>query len=471
MPMIVGKSLLTIPNSSDGAVDVLSVDAATGNVSIAARDSGSWLNINNTAGGLPSQMRSVPMLGNLKHTWVPNSRVFGNPTAAVYSLASQWGVETDFSLVRFIYYNDSAASYTIQKAIVAPSSAPGDGTTPINAAGANDFTIFTQVFFNNAGADVAPQDQATWGSGTATLTIPANSGSLNQPTIFYSDWVRVQSLPQSDATKPRLLLARHLTDATGTFQTCNLQNWASWAAASQNRTLGAFYQVADKVTTPSTMTSTQGQFLAPAGVQFISSGVPGFTVLGVGDSLTQGFGSSTLFHGWPYLSCLALSTPTRPISYYNQGRQGSVSADYWQNGYNSFKACKPDVVTIATWTPNETVNQANADAMWSRAIDFAHYVSKAGAIPVLMGPLPWTGSLTAPQDAIRLGNRTRMLNAGQYGMNVLDWETVPGFTTGASPNAIVAGYLAADGKHPNDAGNAVMDSQVFRSVLSKILRA
>lgn len=415
----------------------------------------------------PAIMRAVPRVSGFKRTWLPNSRVYGNPTAAVYTLAGCWPVEDDFSLVRFVFQNDSASAYAIQKAIAAPSQAVNNMVDPLNGSGSADFTLFTQLFFNNAGADVAPQDQTTWGSGTATATVPANSGSLNQPTTFFSDWARIQSIAATDSIY-RWLFTRILTDAAGTYQTNNLQNWASWAAAAQGRPLAALYQTADKVTTPSAMTATQGQFLTPAAVQYMSANA-GFTVMGVGDSLTQGFGSSTLFHGWGYLSTLALSKPTKPVSYVNQGRQGSVSADYWQNGYNSFKIAKPDIVTIATWTPNETVNQANADAMWSRAVDLAHYVISQGAVPVLMGPLPWSGVLTAPQDAIRLGNRTRMLNAGQYGVNVLDWETIPGFTTGASPNAIVAGYLAADGHHPNDAGNAIMDAQCFRGVLAKLI--
>jgi hypothetical protein len=127
------------------------------------------------------------------------------------------------------------------------------------------------------------------------------------------------------------------------------------------------------------------------------------------------------------------------------------------------------VVTISVWTPNDALTQAGADSAWSRAMDLTSYVIKNGATPVLMGPCPWSGISTGPQETARLSARTRMLQAGAYGLAVLDWEALIG--TGASPNRIQPSLVAGDNQHPNDAGNALMASAVFTPVLANILRA
>jgi lysophospholipase L1-like esterase len=407
----------------------------------------------------------------LMRSWVPMPN--GNTVvgAAITTLSTQWGLESDYDLVRLIYQSPSVTGYTIVKAAISPSSAIGNATSPVNAAGAVDFTMFQPVFFNNAGLDVSPQEQTIYGSGITTLTLPGNAGNLAQPNRYYSDWMRVPSLARTDGGATTLLMTRHLTDATGTYRNPAV-NQAAWAAAAQGRLLTSFFLAGDWVTSPTFMSGAPsiGQY-SPVGVEYMTR-TPGFSVLGVGDSITEGTGSSTGAHGWGYLSCLALSTPAQPISYWNQGWQGQESEDFWANGYTALKACKPDVATIAVYSSNDgarALTQATADAAWSRAMDLASYCMKNGIVPILEGPVPVSLITTAPQEAARQSARTRMLAAGANGMAILDWEATLG--TGASPNRIQPALVAADNLHPNDGGNALMDSAVFRPVLANILRA
>lgn len=416
----------------------------------------------------PFQLRSLPSSPGLIRSCLLNSKTWVPVTAFQFTLSSQWGLETDYDSVRFIYSNDSASPYTITQVKVSPSAAVGDGTSPINSAGANDFSMFAQVFFNNAGLDVAPMDQTVYGSGTATFTVPANAGSLAQPTRWFSDWTRVSSLPRIDGGVQPLMMARTLTDALGTFRCSNL-NTVGWSPFSQGRVLaGYFKQGVDSVTAPALISNpTLLNFLTPDGVQYLGR-VNSISVVGIGDSLTQGQGSTTFYHSWAYLSCLALSTPSRPISYWSQAKQGQVSSDFWANGYTAMKAVKPEIVTIAAWSPNDGLTQATADAGWARAMELTNYAMKQGSVPVIMGPVPWSGITTAAQEAARLSVRTRMLQAGALGLKVLDWEAIIG--TGASPNRIRPEFIAADNQHPNDVGNQMMDAGVFRSVLRDIIK-
>ncbi len=400
---------------------------------------------------------------SLMRTWMPNGKQWAAVTAATWTLCSQWELEDDFDLIRFVYTNNGGTAYTIQLAKVIASASLGDGTTPLDSTGASNFS-FTQVFFNNAGADVLPQDQTTWGSGTATLTV--SGGTANVPVRFYSDWVRIPSTPRVDGGTRPILMARHLTDTAGTYRCANFSS-ATFSATTGNPKVLAYGQSGvDSVTTPAALSNPSAlNFLTPDAVQYMTR-TPGYSVLAVGDSLTQGFGATNNYQSWAFSACVGLSTTNLPISFWNQGWQGQTSDNFWSNGYTAFKGAKPDIVTISTWSPNDGLTQAAADAGWSRAMDLANYCIKQGAVPVLMGPLPWGNITTAAQETARLSVRSRMLDAFAKGMAVLDWEQTMG--TGASLNRIRTEYLSSDLLHPGDLGNSVMDKAVFRRVLANI---
>jgi hypothetical protein len=357
----------------------------------------------------PAQIRGIPRAPGLLRSWVP--QVNGNTAApaAINTFSTQWALESGYVMARLIWQSPAAVGYTVVEAAISPSAAVDNGHSPINAAGASDFTMFVPVFFNNAVLDVSPQDQTIYGSGPRSFTVPGNAGSLARPPRYFSDWVRVVSLARIDGGTLPLLLTRILTDASGTYRNSAV-GVALWAALAQGRLLSSFFLAGDWVTSPTFMSGapTANQF-TPAGVQYMGS-APGFSLLPIGDSLTQGAGSSDGLHGWPYLSAMALSAPGVPISVWNQGWQGQQSADFWANGYSAFKACKPDVVTIATWTPNDGLTQAAADAAWSRAMDLAHYVRDhhrtAGGRPSER-PHPDAGGRREPHGGAGLGRRDR----------------------------------------------------------------
>lgn len=385
-------------------------------------------------------------------------------------MSTQWGLESDFSMVRLIFLSPAVAGYTVQSVSVGVSAAIGNSLDPVNAAGAVDLTLFQRVYFNNNGANTGPQDQIVWGSGTTTLTIPA--GSVTQPGVYFSDWVRIPSLARTDGGIRRLLMTRQYTNANP-IQVANVTssaaNLQAYNAVSGGRIISSFLAFGtDYATTPAAIGSASATtYMNPWGVQYMA-GNSGYSVLGVGDSLTLGLGGTSQMFGWGVSACQALSTPALPISYYNQGFAGQVSGDFWANGYTAFKACKPDVVTIPVWTPNDSMTQAACDTSFSRAVDFVDYAAKNGAVPVLMGPMPGSAAAGA-QETARLSTRTRMLQlASNGGFYCLDLEALIG--TGESPNKIPPAYNSTTfPNHPNDVGNAIIDNALFRPMLRKIL--
>lgn len=414
---------------------------------------------------------SVTLNGAMR-TMVPNSQGSGAASANVTTYSGLLALETDYTMVRLIYSSQDAGGYAIPLVKISPTGAVGDSMNPTDGTGSSNQTLWKTVTWNNGGADTLPQDQTVFGSGTSTFTVPGNAGNLSQPPRYYSDWIRIQSIPRTDGGTLPLLLIRALTDAAGTFRGGNVPQ-AHWNAFAGTRIINVFFTFNDRVTDPTAvaMTGATSGTMPCLGVQYFSA-VPGFSVLLTGDSWTEGVGSTTGFHSWGVLACQALSTPQRPISWWNHGWSGQISADFWANGYTAFKACQPDIVTIPAWSPNDGglgATQAIVDAEWSRCMDFASYVKKNGATPVLFPPFPWTPITTAAQDAVRLQNRTRMLNAAATGMFfAMDFEALIG--TGASPNRLAPGMESTlVAQHPSDLAYSTIDQQVFRPILQNLI--
>ena len=363
--------------------------------------------------------------------------------------------EDDFDLVRFVFANDTGSASVVNNVIFAPTAAPNDGFSPINGSGAA--VAWTQVTFNGSGADLPPNQ--TPAGNVTSLTIPATTNA-NVPVRMFSDWLRVSSQSRSDGGTPRLLMFRQYTAPTGTSRTPFAQSTLQpWLAPAVNR--GRLFQSyvlfnVDAVTNPAAFVGASPYwFVAPLAVQFYSRS-RGATLAVFGDSITAGARSQADRCGWPFLSMLALSSPTRPVQLFNQGWTGQNGANIYANALAALPLSKPDVVCIATWTPNDTTaTQASADASWSRAIEIAELARNAGAVPILVTPIPYIG-LSVAQDAFRMSVVSRALAAANSGELVIDFNSV--ITNGATPARILPQFDSGDGTHPNDAGYAAMAS-------------
>ena len=367
-------------------------------------------------------------------------------------------VEDDFDLIRLVFGNDTAAVSVVNNVILAPTANPNDGVNPLNGSGAA--VAWTQVTFNANGADVLPS--ATPAGGTVSLTIPAATNA-NSPVRMFSDWMRVSSLPRSDGGALRLLMVRQFTAVSGTsrmpFAQSVLQPWLI-PAVNRGRVVQSYVQFnVDGVSTPANFNSAVPYwFVAPLAVQYYSR-TRGATLSVFGDSITAGARSLADRSGWPFLAATSLSSPAHPVQLFNQGWTGQTGANIYANAVATVALSKPDVACFATWTPNDQpATQATADLSWSRAVELAEMARVAGAVPILITPIPYIG-LTAAQEAFRLSVVNRALSTAASGsMLVADMNSA--LTNGAFPARILPQFDSGDGTHPNDAGYAAMAAVV-----------
>lgn len=205
------------------------------------------------------------------------------------TVSSLISAEGQFDFVRILYLNASSNAYTVSNAAVAVTSAIGDGFTP---SGGN--STFQNVTFNNAGAFGIPPSAS---GSTTSIVVPACSGAgaTLQEGMVASDWMPLPSLERTDAVGSNVHLILIRTYASGTqygLRGASQQTYNSWQQASENlgRPFRTFFKAGNCVSTPANFVSaTESYIFGGTGLvaQFVSR-VRGLSVIGVGDSLTQG---------------------------------------------------------------------------------------------------------------------------------------------------------------------------------------
>lgn len=362
-------------------------------------------------------------------------------TAANYTFHVTWALECEFDLVRLVYHNNTASPWTVNNAAVAPSAKYNNGFDPVTAADAP--VSWTALTFGAAGADgLAPSP-----SGAATqLDIPA-SPSTARNVFAFTDWLRLSSLPRADVGDGRPLLMTRTYGINAGLRA--FPSNAAWPTENEGRILRAFYKSGGNYTTSGFTTPTaDDSFTTPCGIQYYGRR-RGATVLSVGDSLTQGTADADRNpYSWGHYATARLSTRDRPVSFVNGGWHGQTSASYLENARTHLEVFRADILTMPTWSPNDTRTQAAADIAWQNIMEVAAYALSRGCVPILATAIPY--GLNLADDNLRKGmnDRARAM-AGAGAMLVADLDAA--VTNGGSPAAVPPGLLAS-GAHLTPAG-------------------
>ncbi len=394
-----------------------------------------------TACVVPASGTAIQAGRTLSSLWTLETPIVGNVPPA----QGQSGAGGDPIWVQFIYWTDNG-TYTIDKAIYAPSSTVGDGFTPTNASGATDQTMWKNITFNNGGVDTPPWSQASGSTLSLSVSAPASPYSFSFPDLVFSDWMPLTPLYRLDGTNGLPLMHHRAYFATsGRATTLSLGN--ANLSPICNRDFLAFNCTADAVGTPSAMAASNSGIVVPYMVRYYSTR-PGATLLSIGDSTVQGSHTVGGYSGYPTIAAALASTPACPISCCQQGWTGQTISQYMQRGIDRVRRLKPTFATIEVCSPNDPISISSSDAAWNQVEAAIRACQENGTTPILVTATPWATTTSSDDDVRRKRNNVRAYNSG---LPVLDWDTL--ISNGANPARLLSQYDGGDGIHPNDAAH------------------
>ena len=309
-------------------------------------------------------------------------------------------------------------------------------------------------------------------SGSNSVTLPARLAA-NVPSITWSDWIPLRSLPRSDlGTNPLLMVRICHPNPTATFTYNGVSN-ASWDFSAFGGN-ASYYRVTrqaiDGVATPASFNSTT--FTSSSALFGVQARVsrPATTILFTGDSLTEGWPGPTLeANSWARKVCDLLKSAQYPVQYANTGWSGATTTDFYTRGISRLSEIKPEMAYMSVWSPNDAAGVTTdlVNKMIARAMDFVYQCELIDCVPILSTCCPTDGSgagaymLAVDSFVNDLASAGRVLK--------FDWRSVldSSPTTGGGAGLYIPAYKY-DNTHPNDAGHDAMAAHAYQ-VLSQAI--
>ncbi|BAT18399.1 SGNH/GDSL hydrolase family protein [Asaia bogorensis] len=367
-----------------------------------------------------------------------------------YSYQADYSVPTSFETMRLILVNTALSPQKLEGIIVAPSLSITDMTNPEGGA----WTVVTVA-----------------GSRTPILAAATNP---SLPSYTLSDEINLHSLPRSDGKTGSLVFTRVVTaqDAYSvaylvgsapngsiniqTFKSAFPSETAEWGFAK-----GDFVNSNRLAMRPDNTTRDMALFYV-GGVVY-GSHTKSRTLMGVGDSLTQGFATATGYDGFGRVAASVLTTAGHPTSYVDASWAGQTTGEFLARAYTLLGAgIRPDYITIPIDSPNDYDERSGQLSGRSgaqtpmmqhiSAFALAGYARSLGVFPIMIPPLPlgMKGQWDAPERFDPKGFTPR--SAGPKNV----WFNAPALICSCEPAAsmipeIPVDQLAHDSAHYSDA--------------------
>lgn len=313
------------------------------------------------------------------------------------------------------------------------------------------------------------------GSGTSTLTAAA---SATRRKLVLADLAEVAGVDPTDGGSGWWIVVRCWVNGGTNLRllgnTAGTDSFANWASRSGRRQVRIQRRVGGGDSTTSSGQSWSAVNYCPiVGVKYATVG-PVLTVIGCGDSITEGRGTH-LGDSHLLQACESLTAAGPvPVEYANIGWAGCTSASYRTLLSDAFSdGVRGDIVAMPAGTPNDistTISAAQIDTFNTRLAVMAAKCRDNDAEPLIWTMLPSNNSVKAygATDSLRVAHNAAVFGARANGLVCVDTATViNGTTTGGQIE--MAAALEDDGVHPNDAGNAAM-APVIAAGIERIAR-
>ncbi len=384
--------------------------------------------------------------------------LYGAYTPTTFSWASGdflnstqiFDAEGEFDEVALIFGNsDPTSTLSVQAAV----SAGGTGGTCTLTDLTNNSGTYTAVTFGGAA------------SGTVPVSPVAMPGGPNNhfPGLLISDWIPLTSLPRSDVSggRPLLYVRSAAVPQSATQSLCLLEpvpTRAAGYAQTQTAPLASWERVALSTTANGTSANLGGTAAGTPGFGGGYAGAcigfmyrlragRGMTVLCVGDSITEGAGTTGQF-GWSAKLGFQLNInnaggnaqamSSMPVETISWGFSGQTTATY-STAFDLLLAAgiAPNVAIFSPYSPN-TRNSAVSRQSF---IDFIARCENASIYPLAWTGVPSPTLLYNGYDADRLTYNTELLAGMDVGM--MDFNGAVSGATAAS-SAVISGTISGN---------------------------
>ena len=345
----------------------------------------------------------------------------------------------EFVMARLILKNNEDSAIPVDACALAVT----------NSATTNEQCIVSSQGTGLTGDSATGWVRATFG-GSNTVTLPPRL-AVNRPSLTFSDWMPVQSIPPVDGRRRPYIMGRvyvpgnlySFTDAgtqenepAGIWQKNFVQNVSGSSAGTP---LG--------ITTPSSFTtSTTTPNTTIAGFEFLTSERAMSIAVG-GDSITQG---QSVSYDSPYAyACENLRAAGLDVSLFNLAWPSQNSSQYAQHGFDVLPSILPDYYFYSVYTPNESISESVSNQLYARAMQVAQFCLERHITPVFSFLAP-NNNLNATQDDLLVSLMNRCKASG-----VAVMDCTPTVSTTETPRRWLPG-LNDDALHPSTAGKIAM---------------
>jgi lysophospholipase L1-like esterase len=344
---------------------------------------------------------------------------------------------------------NDASGYTYHTAIVMPGQSNRVRIIIQNnnaaAATLGPFAVSTRgsdTDLNGSGGTWTP---VTFG-GSATVTIPGQL-ETNVPSVRVSDWIPITPEPNNDGLGRTIYCVRafHPAAVDPYPSTGPGHDVSDMAALADGYYWLARRETGDHVTDPTGFTDTTnvGALGAVIGIEQ----AVGKTVMTVGDSIVFGTGATVLGDSFGHRLATSLSTPSVPVSNFNQAWQGmDTEKNYARLAETLTAGISPDVVV---WQASDGGNVSNVARVSNDLYYARRVIELVGANKLVFMTSTPRNANTSGEDDIRRAFDHQLKLFRNSGVPVVD---ISELGDAAAAEDIKTAYDSGDGVHLTDAG-------------------
>lgn len=319
-----------------------------------------------------------------------------------------------------------------------------------------------------------------------TIDLPKRLGE-ERPSITYIDVAALASVARTDVANGRTIIIYRIEFPANSVASMPMNNQYFWRGSKAPRVLRTSNQAVQGVTNKAAFTS-QAAYAATKGgddyavvpvVQYQTL-ARGHQVMICGDSIQEGIGGDVRCYGAMERSVYELSTPERPLEYFNAALHAQGPDIYSRFLADHVATVRPTIVTYSPWSGNDVAAGSGLSAAAMRRLKASlgrvfSTLQAAGLRPVVLFPeaTPVNTGYRAvgANDQARRDFNANWLPKVSAGFVISGYAAALTGTRDATGQDQIKEGLTGDGVHPNDAGHdalKVVVKKYFQRLLDRV---